>query len=197
MLFYHFSLTKFDHLKIIHPTNDKVGEISLLLSKPTKTGIKSLRKNGFISWGKVDEPYYIYTIDLKSYIGNIIEYNITSIPEEWSIREFLINNYPNEWTEEKRISLLRLETRRNKNPIWGRYKLGEGFVSRRDLYITTIDAIMNNTHWLNFNYYVNEQIKRCKELNKYYDLYAAFIPHVIIKCNADIMIKPIEIKEVK
>ena len=60
MLFYHFSLVKFNYLKIMYPyveNGNLYGDISLLLTKPTKIGINTLRKNEFTSWGKVGEPY--------------------------------------------------------------------------------------------------------------------------------------------
>ena len=169
--FYHLSNKEFKDIK------DFGNGISLLLDCPDDSTVARLANAGFKPWEKIGgikgqgaNSYYVYEVDLNKESKNILEYRLTSLPEEFDyfLREDATREGKRKYLEEKGI----INT----------------FTSYKDFKKGLKD------HWRNTAKYAKEQIKRCKTLKHKdidpYEMYALFIPHVIITMKPGKDLKP-------
>ena len=182
-IFYHMSAVKFDAIK----TRNMLGNpldmqylkglvyndtFSVFLDKPTLKDIYLLRANGFLNYGKMRDPIYIYKVDLKKYRKHFKKMILTSIPGEYEFGE-KHKNLIEEGEEgfKEYIELKKVWMKKN------RIKLN--FNSLDEL-------ILEKKKYLGFTKWVRKQIKYAKKDKTLYDYYAALIPHAVIETKVPI-----------
>ena len=170
-LYYHISNKYFDNIKSFNNNG-----ISLLLACPTKKDINKLAMNNFKPWQEINNSpngYYIYEVNLNKESDNILEYRLTSLPEEID------------------YSLRKYATREGKRKYLNNIGIENTFTSYNNFKKEI------RPYWRDISLHVNNQIKYSKTLKhdyiNPYEMYALFIPHVIITMKPGKDLKPINI----